>query len=145
RGAPTARAGGRTPDVGRARRWAARGPCGEARAVSGAGTFLARIARDRRRRVEQMKLATPPHTPRAGVGAGGAHGRLERALRRGGASQPLKLLCEIKRASPSQGMLNESLDPVALARVYAAGGAAAISLVTEPDHFLGDLAWVNQV
>jgi indole-3-glycerol phosphate synthase len=42
-------------------------------------------------------------------------------------------------------MLNESLDPVALARVFAAGGAAAISLVTEPDHFQGDLRWMDAV
>ena len=113
--------------------------------MSDTGTFLARVAGDRRRRVEQMKLATPPHLLRARLGTGRANGRLERALRRGGPSQPLKLLCEVKRASPSQGLLNESLDPVALARVYAAGGAAAISLVTEPDHFLGDLSWVDQV
>jgi indole-3-glycerol phosphate synthase len=57
----------------------------------------------------------------------------------------LKLLCEIKRASPSKGMLNEHIDPVAMAKLYAAGGAAAISLVTEPDHFKGDLKWMDQV
>ena len=113
--------------------------------MSGAADFLVRIASDRLRRVEQMKLATPTHLLRARLGAGRAGGRLERALRRGGASQPLKLLCEVKRASPSAGVLNENLDPVALARIYAAGGAAAISLVTEPDHFLGDLAWVDAV
>jgi len=110
-----------------------------------AADFLGRIAGDRNRRVAEMKLATPPHVLRARLGAGRANGRLERALRRGGASQPLKLLCEIKRASPSKGVLNEALDPVALARTYAAGGAAAISLVTEPDHFRGELAWMDQV
>jgi len=113
--------------------------------VSQAAEFLARIADDRRRRVAEMKLATPPHVLRARLGAGRAGGRLERALRRGGASQPLKLLCEIKRASPSKGLLSERLDPLALARTFAAGGAAAISLVTEPDHFMGELAWFDQV
>jgi indole-3-glycerol phosphate synthase len=77
-------------------------------------------------------------------------GRLERALRRGGAAAgqpapPLKLLCEFKRASPSRGLLNAAADPVAYARTYEAGGAAAISLVTEPDHFQGDLGWVEPV
>jgi indole-3-glycerol phosphate synthase len=110
-----------------------------------AAEFLARIADDRRRRVAEMKLATPPHLLRAKLGGGRAGGKLERALRRGGASQPLKLLCEIKRASPSKGVLNEQLDPLALARTYAAGGAAAISLVTEPDHFMGELAWFDEV
>jgi indole-3-glycerol phosphate synthase len=113
--------------------------------MSAAAEFLARIADDRRRRVEEMKLKTPAHKLRAKLGPGLANGRLERALRRGGGDQPLKLLCEIKRASPSKGMLNESLEPVQLARIYAAGGAAAISLVTEPDHFRGELEWMNRV
>jgi indole-3-glycerol phosphate synthase len=113
--------------------------------VSGPATFLARIADDRRRRIEAMKLAAPAHTLRARLGAGRAAGRLERALRRGGPERALQLLCEVKRASPSKGILNAAIDPVALARVFAAGGAAAISLVTEPDHFQGELEWLDRV
>jgi len=113
--------------------------------VSAPADFLGRIADDRRKRVEQMKLEMPPHKLRAKLGPAGANGRLERALRRGGASGPLKLLCEIKRASPSKGLLNEALEPLELARIYEAGGAAGISLVTEPDHFLGELEWVDRV
>ncbi len=107
--------------------------------------FLARIADDRRRRIAQMKLATPPHLLRAKLGPRREGGKLERALRRGGPAGALRLLCEVKRASPSKGMLNEGVDPVALARLFAAGGAAAISLVTEPDHFKGELRWMDQV
>ncbi len=92
-----------------------------------------------------MKLAKPAHTLRARLGPALPSGRLERALRRGGPGQPLRLLCEVKRASPSRGTLNESFDPVALARTYAAGGAAAISLVTEPDHFRGELEWLDRM
>ena len=113
--------------------------------MSHAAQFLSRIADDRRRRVAEMKLATPPHLLRARLGPRREGGKLERALRRGGSAAPLKLLCEVKRASPSRGMLNEHVEPVFLARLFAAGGAAAISLVTEPDHFKGDLGWVNQV
>jgi indole-3-glycerol phosphate synthase len=113
--------------------------------MSQAAEFLGRIADDRRRRVAKMKLETPPHQLRARLGPARSNGRLERPLRRGDGAQPLKLLCEIKRASPSKGLLNERLDPVELARVYEAGGAAAISLVTEPDHFLGELEWVDRV
>ena len=110
-----------------------------------AGTFLARIADDRRRRLAEMKLETPPHRLRARLGPARENGRLERALRRGGERQPLRLLCEIKRASPSKGLLNEALDPVAMARLYEAGGAAAISIVTEPDHFRGELERIDRV
>jgi indole-3-glycerol phosphate synthase len=42
-------------------------------------------------------------------------------------------------------MIKADVDPVAMAKLYAAGGAAAISLVTEPDHFKGDLEWIDRV
>ncbi len=47
------------------------------------------------------------------------------------------LIAEVKRASPSKGMLAPNLDPVAIARVYEASGAAVISVLTEPHFFLG--------
>jgi indole-3-glycerol phosphate synthase len=107
--------------------------------------FLARIATDRRRRVEAARLTRPAHVLRAAIGSIQPAGRLERALRRGGPSGPLRMLCEVKRASPSKGMLRDDVDPVATARLYAAGGASGVSLVTEPDHFRGDPAWVETV
>lgn len=110
----------------------------------GAG-FLDRIVADRRRRIAEASAATPEGTLRARLGAPRAPGRLRTALTRGGADGALRMLCEVKRASPSKGMLNEHVDPVALASLYERGGAAAVSLVTEPDHFLGDLAWMDRV
>jgi indole-3-glycerol phosphate synthase len=107
--------------------------------------FLARIADDRRRRVAEMRLVTPAHVLRATIGRIEPACRLERALKRRAAADPLRLLCEVKRASPSRGMLAEHVDPVATAKLYAAGGAAGVSLVTEPDHFKGDPEWMNRV
>ncbi|MGH7742829.1 MAG: indole-3-glycerol phosphate synthase TrpC [Candidatus Eiseniibacteriota bacterium] len=107
--------------------------------------FLARVAGDRARRVAQMSLATPPHVLRERLPEVRPAGRLERALRRRPQSAPLKMLCEIKRASPSRGLLRGDLDPVEMALLYQRGGAAAISIVTEPDHFLGELEWINAV
>ena len=107
--------------------------------------LLARIVDDRRRRIAALQLQTPGHVLRSRLGPTRPAGRLERALRRGAAAGPMRLLCEVKRASPSKGLLNAAADPVAMARLYEAGGAAAVSIVTEPDHFGGDLAWIDAV
>src|SRR5438045_4933580 len=55
------------------------------------------------------------------------------------------LIAEVKRASPSKGMLAPHLDPVVLARTYEAHGAAAISVLTEPHFFLGSLAYLTAI
>ena len=51
----------------------------------------------------------------------------------------MAIIAEIKRRSPSAGPLRLELDAAALARSYAEGGAAAISVLTEPEHFEGSL------
>ena len=49
------------------------------------------------------------------------------------------IIAEFKRQSPSRGMIRGAADPVVLARMYQAGGAAAISVLTEEDSFQGSL------
>ena len=53
------------------------------------------------------------------------------------------IVAEIKRASPSVGLIVPHLDPAEIARDYQAAGADAISVLTEADHFLGDLAYLD--
>jgi indole-3-glycerol phosphate synthase len=57
----------------------------------------------------------------------------------------LSVVAEVKRRSPSRGDLDMDLDPVTQAGAYATGGAAAISVLTEPDYFAGSMADLEAV
>ena len=54
----------------------------------------------------------------------------------------LAIISEIKRASPSAGVIRADFDVATLARQYQDGGAAALSILTEPDHFQGALTFL---
>ncbi|MCL4226059.1 MAG: indole-3-glycerol phosphate synthase TrpC [Myxococcales bacterium] len=60
----------------------------------------------------------------------------------GAAPLPVRVLAEVKRASPSAGPIAPGADPVAVARAYQEAGAAAISMLTDRRFFDGDLAFL---
>ncbi|HUF64385.1 MAG TPA: indole-3-glycerol phosphate synthase TrpC [Gemmatimonadaceae bacterium] len=80
----------------------------------------------RPRRAElERRAGEVPHPPSMAAALAGDH---------------VSIVAEIKRASPSKGSIRPALDAGEQARGYAAGGAAAISVLTEPSRFLGSLA-----
>lgn len=57
----------------------------------------------------------------------------------------ISLIAEVKKASPSRGVIRPDFDPVKIARTYAGNGASAISVLTEPKYFQGSLNYLRDI
>jgi indole-3-glycerol phosphate synthase len=100
-------------------------------------SILDAIVRDKRAEVARRRV-THPRAALERACAGLAPPReLEAALRPSPGG--VRLVAEVKKASPSRGVLADDLDPVALARRYAAAGADAVSVLTDEKYFQGRL------
>jgi indole-3-glycerol phosphate synthase len=79
--------------------------------------------------------------PAVSAGSGASTGSTVPA----GSTGRLNVIAECKRRSPSRGVLRADYDPAAVARSYATGGAATISVLTEPTFFDGSLTHLQEV
>ena len=103
--------------------------------VQATGTILDRILDRKREEIETFRAATSAEALAAAVAAAPAPRGFAAALR---ARAPRAVIAEIKKASPSKGLIREDFDVAWLAARYAAGGAACLSVLTDRDHFQGD-------
>jgi indole-3-glycerol phosphate synthase len=99
------------------------------------GTVLDRILDARRAEVDHRKRVLPETALKYGVKAAMPLRDFSGALSRAG----INVIAELKPASPSRGVLRDPFDPVVLGRALAGAGAAALSVLTEPEFFSGSL------
>jgi indole-3-glycerol phosphate synthase len=107
-----------------------------------AGTFLTRILDHKRTEVERQQAKIPLTQLEAQIVRVPAPRDFAGALRQPGRTT---LIAEVKKASPSRGVLVEHFDPLALARTYAENGAAAISVLTDVRFFQGSLKYLEGI
>ena len=99
-------------------------------------TILGRIIESRRAEVARRQRILPETVLRIAAGKADAPRDFARALQQG----KVNVIAEIKKASPSAGVLRRDFEPASLARDFEKAGAAALSVLTEEENFQGALA-----
>lgn len=104
--------------------------------------ILARIVETRRHRLDRSKLRVPEAVVKHFASAAPVPPSFRESLQN---SRPVRIIAEVKKASPSKGVITQDFSVAKLANAYSEAGASAISVVTEEDFFQGNLGWIAEI
>lgn len=106
--------------------------------------YLDRIVATKVKEVEALsKTFSLPEAQRAIAGLPATRGFRDALT--GRRNREMGLIAEVKKASPSKGLIRADFDPVAIAKGYAAGGADCLSVLTDSEYFQGSSLYLQQV
>jgi indole-3-glycerol phosphate synthase len=106
------------------------------------GTILDKIVATKRQEIAEARARVPERDLEGRLSEGPRRRDFRAALDQPGR---LQVIAEVKKASPSAGVLRADFDPVAIARTYEAHGAAALSVLTDAPFFQGSLAYLSAI
>jgi len=109
-------------------------------------TILEEIAARTRLRVAKAKEAAPfDRVRKEAISLAEKEGKAAFLFERALSAPGLSFICEVKKASPSKGIIAEDFPYLQIALEYEEAGAAAISVLTEPDYFLGSDQYLGEI
>jgi indole-3-glycerol phosphate synthase len=110
-------------------------------------SILDQIIESKREEVEQRQKTRPLAQLKEAIETLGRPRNFFRAVTTPPAKgqKPLNLIAEVKKASPSAGVIRADFDPVEIAQAYAIGGADALSVLTDEKYFQGHLDYIHAI
>lgn len=105
-------------------------------------TVLDKIVATKRMEIERARAAMSESELRAQLADAPPVRSFFTPLAAGG---PIKLIAEVKKASPSAGVIRADFNPVAIAKIYEAHGASCVSVLTDESYFQGSLEYLRQI
>ena len=107
-------------------------------------TILDQIVATKKQEVVERQAAVPVEALKERAASQSRPRNFFHAVTRKG-TKPLNLIAEVKKASPSAGVIRADFDPVAIAKAYADAGADAISCLTDEKYFQGSLDYLSAI
>ncbi len=108
-------------------------------------TILDQIIADKRLEVAQRSQSRPVEALRQRIGELGRPRNFFNAITKGTGRKRVNVIAEVKKASPSAGVIRPDFDPVKIAQAYEAAGADALSVLTDEKYFQGHLDYIHAI